>query len=843
MKVAGQPQRQPLAPPENSMIQQHEGFVRFLKQHASPPHHRVTAGGRIVPAGPLSPPPMFDYASLTGMVRARSGKSQESTSRGALGRNELKPHDATIQTQASMAFPDHFSQLRGLHAPVSFNQGFNSNFPGSNDPGSQLSMSLIPVGTFEDGTTMALYKGSYHRTYWNGTGTVIEPLHGSKGQVSIGTQTELDRSVPPHDLHRSFEFASSQERGQRLPLTNTTNRSRVSSSQSQVSSRVKSKETQQLELNLTLRNLDKHLALHHYDLSQEERASFITQRKSLVEEIDKIRRIKEPSSQDLPVVDSMDGARRATGRSQLFPSGPQSNPAMKDGKLTSLNVLKNGKVSKPLSPAALPFIPSGMQVPTTEPKDSPGVLPQIASSMQASNGVVRSVDLPTHSQINHDARIDHFHQQDESLDRDPIDPAMRTIHNSDITYAARYIPDRPGGGKKYCTTVSEFQEAIRQVRQQARLYGCAGGSSKDPAYDAEQDIWWAICDQDPIPIPPNVPDHVSSPRPWDWSDSVFNYRCTVVPLTKVGLPLRSSAVSSTCLQRVTQNVDKDIDTAREISSLTRKLTSTPLQDVSYSSDSNRLNAEMMRKAVPKTTSESLDKEYLAVQNAIDALNRRSKAIMQQANNFSVMDLHELNERKVDSGTSRFQLASLSYAQEALYRRASNVHIANTLQADRNGLNVQANQTRASSGQGKRLASVSLEARDPVASQTPKQSNRQVPTSDQSTLIPSQSDVSERLDAAVKRASDNNALAPIAIVPVQTLSSLLPQTRKVGDITNSEGGLSRTTYSNAEIQSSVKSSTNGVQRDLFSRTRQQLSPRKAARKAKELYERSKSRLPQ
>lgn len=51
-----QPERQPILPPPEDQ-QKAKGFVRFLKKHSSPTHNRVTAGGRIVPMEPRSPPP------------------------------------------------------------------------------------------------------------------------------------------------------------------------------------------------------------------------------------------------------------------------------------------------------------------------------------------------------------------------------------------------------------------------------------------------------------------------------------------------------------------------------------------------------------------------------------------------------------------------------------------------------------------------------------------------------------------------------------------------------------------------------------------------------------------
>ena len=53
------PVRQPLNPPAEDVNQKDEGFVRFLKKHASPTHNRVTAGGRIVPMEKRASPPKF----------------------------------------------------------------------------------------------------------------------------------------------------------------------------------------------------------------------------------------------------------------------------------------------------------------------------------------------------------------------------------------------------------------------------------------------------------------------------------------------------------------------------------------------------------------------------------------------------------------------------------------------------------------------------------------------------------------------------------------------------------------------------------------------------------------
>lgn len=53
------PRRQPINAPQGALAQLNAGFARFLKEHSSPKHHRVTAGGRIVPMNLQHPAPEF----------------------------------------------------------------------------------------------------------------------------------------------------------------------------------------------------------------------------------------------------------------------------------------------------------------------------------------------------------------------------------------------------------------------------------------------------------------------------------------------------------------------------------------------------------------------------------------------------------------------------------------------------------------------------------------------------------------------------------------------------------------------------------------------------------------
>jgi hypothetical protein len=79
------PRRQPRNAPRSTLAQADSGFAQFLKEHTSPKHHRVTAGGRIVPMNADKSVPEFkppakktkddDPKKLAG--RAVSGKGRK----------------------------------------------------------------------------------------------------------------------------------------------------------------------------------------------------------------------------------------------------------------------------------------------------------------------------------------------------------------------------------------------------------------------------------------------------------------------------------------------------------------------------------------------------------------------------------------------------------------------------------------------------------------------------------------------------------------------------------------------------------------------------------------------
>ena len=95
---------------------------------------------------------------------------------------------------------------------------------------------------------------------------------------------------------------------------------------------------------------------------------------------------------------------------------------------------------------------------------------------------------------------------------------------ADASYCDKLGFNNPSEPKQFCTEPQEFIIVIKAAHEQARRYGCEGGQSKDPEWDAEQDIRWAMQDELPIPLAPETPEYVSNPRPWNWADSYFNVR-------------------------------------------------------------------------------------------------------------------------------------------------------------------------------------------------------------------------------------------------------------------------------------------------------------------------------
>ena len=612
----GQAIRQPVAPPETSILQRHDGFARFLKQHASPPHHRVTAGGRIVPTGPSSPPPMFDFASLNGLLRERSTASKPAQ-KGGQATQKSQQHTIQAQIVPSLNFRgfgqadniagQQMSSADPTQLPMSHNAGIG--LQPSMTPIMQNPTALVPIAVFPDGSTLILYNGTNYRTYWNGMNLVMEPINAAP----LSTEPQSFSLTYPESSDSSFMNPVDQPvRVLNLPMAlgSATNESHAPLYHSNGSAEVQAAGREE-DMRAQLSNLDKHLALYHYNITPAERTAFIAQRRHLVEEIDKRRASREQTKRTIPIVSPITGASAVPGTKSG--STTQENTTVARGTRDGFHKLaptKEKQSTKCLSPAAQPFIPMSMQnsvPPNSKFRSSSEQIhrpkleaPRVGYSTLkikdvATAAMNRKGKIPQAQQQNIPV-ISHRAVSSSSSVLDPSDPAMRIIEFEDIEYAARYLYNWGHDKKTYCTTLEEFQEAIRRVREQARMYGCAGGSSKDPAYDAEQDLWWAICDRDPIPLPTDIPDHITNPRPWNWNNSAFNYRRQGAPSAGPACEhARNSPRLSGWDPAFTESMKDIMDVSRSYYALKGLLPSVPFRDFAYDRSGNKV------KIAPETT--------------------------------------------------------------------------------------------------------------------------------------------------------------------------------------------------------------------------------------------------
>ena len=851
-KIAGHPHRQPLAPPDNKGLQQNAGFARFLKQHASPPHHRVTAGGRIVPAGPLSPPPMFDYASLTGIVRDRSVNSQVAASKEHVRVSDQRNLDGHPQLESAVTisgFPQTPNNLLQSNSK-STKTRYSSHTAMAQTL--QPLTSLAPVGIFDDGATMAYCNGVYYRTYWDGLGTVIEPLHIAPAQPVFPNPTVSGLQTSLHANPTVSGSSSFQPQSQPAPLAIATNRSHSSSAQSIRNTYSSGMDAEHSKLKANLHDLDKHLALHHFDLSQDERASFVHHRKALVEQIDAIRRSRETSKQDTPATAPVrDFVGFSRNRHVSSVSSRRASHSVSLEKCSGLQAFRASKSRKPLSPSAPPFIPRSMTQ-TTPIKNPPVNAPSNSdeslqakpiSEAQIPFGTPRNpAQLPTRSYGS--AGYSESYPEEQSAERNLQDAAMRIIHQGDVEYAQRYLDDRTNGKKRYCSSVSEFQEAVRRVREQARLYGCAGGSSKDPAYDAEQDIWWAICDRDPIPLPSKIPDHVANPRPWDWNDSAFNYRRTTVVsahLEKPPTDAGNSLPSPRCDPKATERASNIAN--RSSSPLHRhvQLESKPSHgnvDVSNSDKTPLPNpSNSLHPKIGDISGSLEEQEYKAVQHAIEVLNKRSKAIMAQVKaSGTIPSLHIRAED--DGGISRFQLALENYSKAQEIRTRSEPKSVPTIPKaqdpdQRSAFECPKSGAAERSGDQRPLKHSSAEK---FARQDISAPNRNEKVMVCSGTRQSKETVPKRRSSVRKSTSSTPSHS-------EQHSGSRPQIRRKKPLASYTEIGADSIASVLTRETSAEPSQASMELESPKKRKRQISPRKAAKKAKALFHKGRSRSPQ
>ncbi|KAL8652569.1 MAG: hypothetical protein Q9210_002613 [Variospora velana] len=577
------PLRQPINPPEVSLIQKHAGFARFLKQHASPPHHRVTAGGRIVPAGPLSPPPMMDMASINAIMN-NSDKSSTAKPLGSIHQGERKG-SGNIKLSAGMStvpLAQQHANVNHLLQKQEVERFANAQYAQTQPPllgqsGSAFGpfpVGATPIGFLPDGSSIVFYNGVHYQSSWDGRGSVMKPLPLPTPALpqmlyNSNLYTQMAAGAQYYDMYGLNGLAHHQGISPPLPTSNETSEPPeehpyIPAAQSRLPQTLRS------QLASELSTLDKFAALHLHEFSSAESAHYSSRRRELVEQLDNLRVMTENDrfltqpnepSHGMQAVPYWMSASHIMGASHVpqvdggsggVPSTPANTRAV-SAQLPNLRLnhrLAPTHVStnKCLSPDAPPFIPSSTKATIPGYFSNGQSLSQTGLATQESNALHGSTTatgpsgrtphaLTEKSKLTPDGCLARPNQSSRasrhgvsgsysSVETGTVG-GLPVVASSDIQYT--HVPgfNPAKAAKRYCTTIGEFQEVLRRVREQAQLYGCKGGQSKDPAYDAEQDVRWAMADSEPIPLPKFPADHVAHPRPWSWDDSAFNHRPTV----------------------------------------------------------------------------------------------------------------------------------------------------------------------------------------------------------------------------------------------------------------------------------------------------------------------------
>lgn len=292
-KEQQQPYRQPECPPDTPLAQVHAGFRKFLREHSSPPHSRVTAGGRIVPVGPHgSSPPSFNLSSIADVIHGQPQAEATSVQQVPSTTGNVKGHgrgsSSVTMDNPSSASTRHESQGNSQHSEASFVTAqantdlapvYVANFPTPLPLGAQVLMKLA------HGPTLVAVNGALFEAISEGVNTILAPLNGFKQSAQLA----------PAPMHPAFPMVAPMPMTlmQPMPLMNVTNNVPIAFNQPAVEVQRQALQKQLDELRTQLDQLDKHVALHRSQIGSYALSSVVAQRRQLVVQIDATRVAKE----------------------------------------------------------------------------------------------------------------------------------------------------------------------------------------------------------------------------------------------------------------------------------------------------------------------------------------------------------------------------------------------------------------------------------------------------------------------------------------------------------------------------------------------------------------------
>ncbi|PWY95813.1 hypothetical protein BO94DRAFT_507096 [Aspergillus sclerotioniger CBS 115572] len=341
------PCRQPSDPPQGIRAHADAGFARFLKEHTSPKHQRVTAGGRIVPMEPPQSPtpkmkqPIHSSNAKTGDEKLAKTSSRNDN-RSKLENRQLLPTDTnasvndstaasqpvrspanilTMTPQAAGTIDQQFpgcgqtpnllsaAATAGLFAPPSFPWSLdNQQMPqvGLQAPDINLSAASDYAMYGLGADPLAWLPNMYQALSTQGPMTSSMPaIHpyptvtsssdfSAGSNTSSGGTTSVFSQLPPgyDSLYPSLGLQWHQYACGQVPvLSQPMVPSTLQTPPYQKSLEDAAKEHQSLTSQLS--RLDRYMAMHSWDLDPDSKKLLVEQRMSLVRELDAVRIYRE----------------------------------------------------------------------------------------------------------------------------------------------------------------------------------------------------------------------------------------------------------------------------------------------------------------------------------------------------------------------------------------------------------------------------------------------------------------------------------------------------------------------------------------------------------------------
>ena len=546
--------RQPYGPPEKPYEQRHEGFSRFLKQVASPPHNRVTAGGRIVPAGPKSPPTMLNFASIDDSVQrliaslksSNSLNSVSSSTKGSETFRSYADHSASVGTNRFNPSQNQMHQNKAASQIHSRHPNLSADSDVPTIPLPPLFPGTTIVAWLTAGDLILAHGGLRYRLYWFRDRWNLEGLQPGPPTI-LQTQYTTPYQYEPYGVHSFPSTLPAMGIEQGMYSGNPVNYCGTVHPNASPQARSCLLKSRLKYLESELKTLDRYTALHLENLTADQNAQLFSMRKLLVEQIDQCR-VTMSNLASHSMMDSDSGShvhqQALASHDVHIPNTPPPSvstlhrKSQTNGTLVKNNVNRADQSDshryKCLSPEAAPFIPkrtssayhisdiANFQENMMLSEGRNGCTQTQDSNVMRHQSISRFVGDHGSHNSSHSFRTQIPPSKLEKEDENPNTSLLPAVTREQAEYVDRMGLNPANGQKLYCSTPEEFQEVIRRAREQATIYGCKGGSSKNPAFDAEDDIRWAMSECSPVPLPESIPDHISNPRPWSWSDSVFN---------------------------------------------------------------------------------------------------------------------------------------------------------------------------------------------------------------------------------------------------------------------------------------------------------------------------------